>query len=192
MIRFTNSGKLKILLLSAIFLIFGGMIGIYLHSGRKETTNDKKPVLSFPKATLAIGKVKHTATRDGKTEWTLEAGSGKYSDEDKTVTITDLMIAFYMADDTTTYLKADEGVLNSQTNDIDVRGHITLENKGYQLETEQIKYDHEKRIVYSDTPLTIKNAFLYLTADRFKLDLNENKTYLTGHVKGLLNEPNNE
>ena len=186
--KLTHSGKLKPVLLIAIFLIFGAIIWIYFQSRSQDSKEGNKSLFSFPKASLSIGKLTHTATRDGKTEWTLEAGSGQYLDENKTATIKDLMIAFYLDDGTITYLKADEGILNSQTNDIAVSGHIAIENKGYRLVTEKINYNHEKRIVYSDTPITIENDYLYLTADRLKLDLIENKTYLSGNVKGHLNE----
>ena len=190
MISFKNTtpGKLKLFLLAAIFLIFGTIVWIYLRDRNHAPAGEDKPLFSFPKATLSIGKIKHTATKDGQTVWTLEAGSGQYVDENKKVIIKDLAIAFHMNDGTTALLKADEGILNSQTHDITINGNIVIENQGYRLKTEKINYNHDKRVVYSEAPITIENEVLYLTADRLELNLIENKAYLSGHVKGHLGE----
>ena len=182
------SGRLKIILIGVMLLVFGIMIWVYIRGSRPNNNQMDKPLFPIPAATLSIGNIKHTATRDGITEWELEAGSGQYLEDSKKVIITDLKIAFYLENKTTALLKARQGVLNTHTNDISVTGKVIFENQGLRLETDEMIYNHKAKTMSSNKPITVKNNMFHITADQFRMNLTENKTYLSGHVTGTFNE----
>jgi LPS export ABC transporter protein LptC len=137
---------------------------------------------------LSIGKVQHTATRNGITEWELEAGSAEYINEEKKAVLKDLSITYFLKNDETALLKADRAVLATDSYDIEITGNVVMKNQGYSLKTQALNYKHENRTIFTQTPVTVSGDSFSLTADRLKLDLAKNQTILEGHVKGILNE----
>jgi LPS export ABC transporter protein LptC len=137
---------------------------------------------------LSIGKVQHTATRNGVTEWALEAGSAEYINEDKKAILRDISVTFFLKNNETAILKADRAILATDLYDIEISGHVIMNNQGYNLKTQALNYKHENRTIFSNTPVTLSGKSFLLTADRLKLDLAKNQTILEGHVKGILNE----
>ncbi|MBA3030483.1 MAG: LPS export ABC transporter periplasmic protein LptC [Desulfobacteraceae bacterium] len=184
-----TSGKLKLILLLMIILGFGLTLWAFLIS-MQQTDNEKGSELtgSSPRPTLAIDKISHTATRDGKTEWSLEAGSAEYFNEEKKAVLKNIAIIFYMENNSTARISASEGVLLTSTNDIRISGDVILQNGDYGLKTDSLNYNHEKRLIYSNKPVDIRGETFHLTADEMAFDLASGKTKLKGHVKGIFGE----
>jgi LPS export ABC transporter protein LptC len=149
-------------------------------------TEQNNDILSKPG--LVIGKIKHSATRNGITEWELQAGSAEYVNEDKVAVLHDLSLTFYLKNNEKAFVRAKEGILKTDENDIRLTGDVSLDKQGYNFQTERLVYAHEKRLIHSETPVTLKGDSVYLTADAMTIDLNTNKTVLKGHVKGVLND----
>ena len=137
---------------------------------------------------LSIGKIQHTATRNGITEWSLEAGSADYNNENHTAILRDLSVTFYLKNNETAILTAEKGILMTNTFDIEVSGNVVMKNKGYSIKAQKLSYRHDKKIIYSDTPIKIAGTDFSLSADNLSLDLLNNITILKGHVKGIFNE----
>ena len=47
-------------------------------------------------ANLSLGKIRQTATKDGIKEWSLEAGSAHYIENDKKAVLKDLSIIYFL------------------------------------------------------------------------------------------------
>ncbi|UCD33525.1 MAG: LPS export ABC transporter periplasmic protein LptC [Desulfobacterales bacterium] len=169
-----------------ILIIVGGSVGYrYLSPNKKE----KNIVSNFEdKALISIGKVHHTATRNGITEWRLDAASMNFFAEKKQSLFQDLSVTFYLKDRTEVYLTADQGVLKTGSNDMSVRGNVVVDNGFYQLKTENLHYYHDKHIITSKAPVKITGDSLFLAADAMFLDLNTTATVFQGHVKGILSD----
>jgi lipopolysaccharide export system protein LptC len=142
-----------------------------------------------PKAGFSIGEIKHLATRNGMTEWELRASSAEYTDEDKKAILHDLSLTFYLENSEKAFVYAQKGILNAGENDIRLSGNVTLDKQGYNFQTEGLAYTYEKRLIHSETPVTLKGNSVYLSADTMTIDLNTNKIYLKGHVKGAFDDP---
>jgi len=82
------------------------------------------------------------------------------------------------------YLTADEGVLKTDSNDIELTGNVILKNENYRLKTENLCYNHRTRVFSSEVPVKITGAGFDLAADSVSFDLNTNKTVFEGSVKG--------
>jgi len=111
--------KLSIILLIVILLALGTVVAVFI--GYRTVSNAPEMLISSIQdgANLSLGKIKQTATRDGKKEWSLEAASAQYMENDKKAVLKDLFITYFLEDDRKVYLNADQGILNTDTNDIE-------------------------------------------------------------------------
>jgi LPS export ABC transporter protein LptC len=84
------------------------------------------------------------------------------------------------------YLNAEQGILNTETNDIEFSGDVVIRNEDYRLTTEQLNYVHGRRFIYTDVPVNISGRDAELSADSATFDLEANKIVLTGHVASVI------
>lgn len=182
--------KLKILILAAAVAILGVLVAVYV-GFRQLASNPEKLIATIAEdAKLSLGKIQQTATRDGKTEWRLDAASARYLEDENQVRLNDLTVTFYMESGQEVQLSANEGLLNTESNDIQVSGDVKVQNEAYTLDTTTLQYRHEQRIIFSNAPVVIKRKIGgRLTADALRLDLNINQLLLEGNVKGEFAEP---
>jgi LPS export ABC transporter protein LptC len=178
--------KLKMFLLATIFVTLGGVIWIYIGFQQDSTVSEPMPESVEPDATLSIGKIHHTATRKGKKEWSLEAASANYIGETSQMVLEDLKVTFFLDDASEMTLTADKGNLNTDSNDIEVSGNVVVINREYKLLTEGLNYAHDKRLLYSTTPVTISGPEAHLAADKISFDFNTKKVTLEGSVETTL------
>ena len=183
-----NPGKLKFFLISIIIILLGIIIAVFLtyRNILDETAGLKSAIQSAAK--MSLGKLHHTATRDGVIEWSLDASSAKLLDEKKQLILDDLSVVFYMKDGEKAYLTAEKGFLHTESNDIEVAGNVVVKNDNYVLKTEKLNYEHTRRILFSNVSVEISSDSEKLTADSISFDLNTKKTMLEGNVKGIFSE----
>jgi LPS export ABC transporter protein LptC len=180
--------KIKLFLLATIVLSIGGIIGIYIGVKRDSTIPGAIPASEEPGATLSIGKIHQTATRKGKKEWSLEASSAHFIEKTSQMVLKDLHVIFFLKDNSEITLAADQGILKTDSNDIEVFGHVVLKNEEYKLLTENLKYAHRRRVLYSNVPVTIYGTSAHIVADSISFDLNSNNLTLEGSVKTTVDQ----
>ena len=178
--------KLKIFLLATIFVTLAGVTLIYIVFQKDSSVSESIPESVEPDATLSIGKIHHTATRIGKKEWSLEADSANYIGKTSQMVLKNLLVTFFMDDASEITLTADKGILNTDSNDIEVSGNVVVINREYKLLTEKLNYANDKRVMYSTTPVTISGPDVHLAADTLSFDLNTQKVTLEGSVDTTL------
>ena len=174
--------KLSIILLIVIMLAIGTVVAVFI--GYRTVSNAPEMLLSSIKdgANLSLGKIRQTATRDGKKEWSLEAGSAHYLENEKKAVLKDLFITYFLEDNREVYLNADQGILNTDTNDIEFSGNVVIRNEDYRLTTEQLTYEHKRRFIFTEDPVNISGEGAELSADSATFDLEADKIVLTGNV----------
>ena len=174
--------KLSIILLIVILLALGTVVAVFI--GYRTVSNAPEMLLSSIQdgANLSLGKIKQTATRDGIKEWSLEAASAQYMENDKRAVLKDLFITYFLKDDREVYLNADQGILNTDTNDIEFSGNVVIRNEDYRLTTEKLNYEHQRRFIFTEDPVTISGDAAEVSADSATFDLEANKIVLTGNV----------
>lgn len=180
--------KIKLFLTSIIIISSGIIIAVFLeyHDIMDKTAGLKSTIQNAAK--MSLGKVHHTATRDGVIEWSLDASSVRLLDKKKQLILNDISIIFYMKAGKEAYLTAAKGFLYTDSNDIEVFGDILVKNNDYVLKTEKLNYEHNRRILFSNVPVEISSDSKQLTADSFFFDLNTKKTGLEGNVRGVFIE----
>jgi LPS export ABC transporter protein LptC len=187
-IKNTYRKKLKFFLISLIFLAFGVILIVFVQYRHVLEKNDTPFSFGTSKANISIGKAHQTATQNGRKEWSLDAASADYMDEDNQAIFKDLSVTFYLKDDTMVYITANQGILKTDSNDMEIYGNVVVKNKDYKLRCENLYYQHDQRIIFSKVPVNITGNSFELAADSMSLDLNTNKALFEGKVKGTFSE----
>jgi len=177
---------LSLVFLAIMLLTLGTIAAVYV--GYRRVSTAPELLLSSIKegADLSLGKIRQTATRDGKKEWSLEAGSAHYIENDKKAVLKDLFITYFLKDGREVYLEADEGILQTDTNDIEFSGNVVVRNDEYQLRTNRLNYANGPRVIFTDDPVQITGEEVELSANTLKYDLNKDQINLSGSVAAVV------
>ena len=171
-----------------ILLAVGTIVSIFI--GYRQVSNAPELLLASIKegANLSLGKIRQTATRDGRTEWRLEADSANYREAENKVDLINLSIIYFLEDNREVYLEADRGILITDTNDIEFMGNVMIRNEAYQMKTEHLSYEHGRRIIICDQSIRIWGQDGELTAASAKYDLKADKIVLKGNVVATVSQ----
>lgn len=140
------------------------------------------------KASITIGNFQQKSTKNGREEWSLNAGSAHFISEKKQVILENPSVVFFSKDGDSIYLTANHGILKTDSNDIEVRDNVVIKNKNYMLETENLQYDHKTNMFLSKFPVKITGPEFHLVAGSMSFDLNTNQAVFKGSVKGVFND----
>jgi len=183
-----NHKKLKLILLSVILSALGVILAVFVT--HRHFLEKKEDVVSDirRKANISIGKAHQTAIKNGIKEWNLDASSVNYMVNKNQAIFKDLSVTFYLKDKSKVYLTANKGILNIDSNDMEIFGNVVIKSSTYRLKTENLFYRHNRRIIFSKVPVTVTGVAFDLAADSMSLNLNTNKTMFEGKVEGTLRE----
>jgi len=178
--------KLSIFLLLVIVLVIGTVVAVFI--GYRRVSSAPEMLLSSIKdgADLSLGKIRQTATKDGRKEWSLEAGSADYNEDEKKAVLKKIFITYYLKDNREVYLEADQGILHTATNDIEFSGNVVIKNEGYRLETQRLNYEHNRQLIFNNDPVHISGTDAEVSANSLKYDLKNNQVFLDGNVTTVI------
>ena len=179
------------LLISVVVLTIGAVVGIFIKYRNTPPHVQKvgRTATMGGKARLALGKIEHTATRNGKKEWTLTAESASMMDgKRKKMLIQKPSVVFFLEDGEKVYLTADRGVLDTVSNNMEAIGDVKVTHKAYVLKTQRLVYLHKKRKILSRNPVKIEGKKFVLRSKSMVYDLDKKTSIFEGRVKGVLYE----
>lgn len=183
-----NHKKLKLILISVILVAFGIILAVFI-SHRHFIEKEEDVVSGIrSKTNISIGRAHQTAIKNGIKEWNLDASSVNYMVNKNQAIFQDLSITFYLKDKSQVYLTANKGILNIDSNDMEIFGNVVVKSSTYRLKTENLFYRHNRRIIFSKVPVKVSGGAFDLAADSMSLNLNTNKTIFKGKVEGTLHE----
>jgi LPS export ABC transporter protein LptC len=179
-----NPKKLTFFLISVIFITFAVILTVFL--GSRRILNEPEKIISSleDRANISIDNVHQIATRDGKKEWSLEAASAQFMEENKQAVFKDLSVIFFLENGGEIYLTANRGILKTDSNDMEVAGNVVMKNESYRLKTDNLYYTHAKRLIVSKVPVSIFGGSFNVSADTMSFDLNTRKASFSGKVEG--------
>jgi len=135
-------------------------------------------------ADLSLENIFQSASRGNRRSWRLKAASAKFLESGSRMEFQRPELILYLKDQSTISLTADSGWLHTRSNDIEVNGHVQLNDRDYTLSTESLRYLHRRRVVLTDRPVTIKGPSLTLSAQSLWINLDTKTAILQGKVVG--------
>ncbi len=183
-----NSKRIKFVL---SVIIIGGLaiiVAVFMGYRRIHDKQEDLTTTFLKDVNVSIDKIHHVATKDGKTEWSLDARTARVKGDKDEVFLEGISAVFFRKDGTKVYLTGDEGLLKTISKDIEVSGNILVKNEDYRLKTEKLHYSHKKRVIICKVPVKLSGSSFHLTAETMSIDLNTQKAVLEGKVKGTIHE----
>lgn len=186
--NYKGNKRLKRILLAVILITFGIVITFYLVY--RQTASDTESLLNTleREASMHLKNVQQSAVKDGIEQWHLDAASAQLVEKGTKMILTKPAVVFFLKNGDQIRMTAKQGILMVQSNDIDVSGDVMLEQNRYTMKTDALKYRHDKRLLFSDSPVSIIGKAFELKADSLSYDLNTNLTSFDGHVEGNIRE----
>lgn len=183
--RFAKRTLTKILVIG-IALLFGVLVAVFIKY-REFSENPAKLVEALPDgADISIGEIQHTAVKDGRREWHLEAASANYSDSAQTAIFEDVRVVFFMQDGREVSVKGRRGQLDTGTNDIEISGDVVVSDADYELVAEKLIYDQAEGRVRIPVAVRIRGQAFTFRADAMTVDLETETAHLEGSVEGVI------
>lgn len=175
------------MLTAAVVLGTGAMVVVFFQFRDRQMEPIPMPDIAT-KAIMTIAKLHQTATKDGKIQWELDAEAAQMEADSGRMRLTAPKIHFNTDDGAKVLLTADQGVLDTRNNDMEVSGNVCLRDNRYTLVTETLTYQHEQRLLRSDTPVKITHTAFDLRANSMTYNLDQSLAQFDGQVEGTLNE----
>jgi LPS export ABC transporter protein LptC len=174
------------ILVIGIALLFGILAAVFIKY-REFSENPAKLVEALPDgADISIDDIQHTAVKDGRKEWSLEAASANYNDSAQSAVFEDVRVVFFMEDGREITVKGRRGQLDTGTNDIEMTGDVIVNDEDYELAAEKLVYDQARRKVDIPVPVRIQGHSFTLQADAMTIDLGTETAHLEGSVEGII------
>ena len=186
--RLQTSHRVNLLISGIIIFLISGIILLFVRHRILLKNIAPSPAPKKTEANVTIKNFQHVATEDGVIQWTLEAGSASFYSIESKAELNNLSVVFFMKNGRKLTMKANQGILNSKTNDMTLSGNIRAEIDDYILTTEKLNYRHHSRIVEITTPVDIIGPLATLTADTMTYDIKKATMQCNGNVNGSLNE----
>lgn len=181
--------QLKGALLLIGILVLGSVVALFVrHQQKAPSGQHGGGEVINKKSTISLEGIHHTAIKGGVKDWSLDAESANYLLEDSEAVFSTLHVTFFREKKDTVLMSADSGTWHTESNDLDVTGHIMLKNKQHVLQTEKLRYIHKKRTLTTLTPATITGEVLKTTADKMIYNLDKNLICLDGNITGMIGE----
>jgi LPS export ABC transporter protein LptC len=159
---------------------------VYFVRQRLVSVVEPEPAPKTGSEAMVAERIHQAATRDGRTEWSLDAASAQYLLPEKKVLLKDLFVTFFTQDGQKVYLTALNGMVKTDSHDMEAHDDVVVYNDLYRLETERMNYAQVSRLITSDTPVKITGQTGEVLADSLAMDLKTNKLGMKGNVRGTL------
>ena len=157
--RLRPTNKLTVVLMVVIAVTCALVAAAVWRHFRHTAATPQAILEHLPKgANISIGKFSQTASRDGRSEWLLEAAAAHYIDRQKEVILENIDMTFFMQDGHKVNMTADKGFLQTDSRDITVSGNVVVSRQDVRLTTEKMKYHHDRRLLQTDNPVRIEPA----------------------------------
>ncbi len=175
--------KVKIVLYCLIGVMVAGIGFARYHHLREEP----RALLSLlPKNTdVSLNHIHHVATRDGVKEWTLDAESAQFQRADNKTLFKDISVTFFLNDGKTLHLNGRDGILMTDSKDMEVWGDVVVRNSGYEFNADKLLYEHKSHTISTKTPIVIKGNGMEVTGDSMTFNLQTEQVMVQGRVKAV-------
>lgn len=183
--RITKKSSRRLLVTVAVIGL-GIAAAVYFNYRRVDPLSERVKTPAVSGEGMIIAGIHQSATRDGRTEWSLDAATGQYLLAENKILLRDLTVTFFTKTGRKVFITAKRGTVMTDTHDMEAEEDVVARNDLYRLETEKMRYQHESRLIEMNTPVTISGQSGEISGDSLAIDLNSNRMVMKGHVQGIL------
>lgn len=153
---------LRMVLLVFLFVV-GGAIVYFITGSSNYPLNIGEISFRESDADLDIDKIHVVQNTKGVKEWELWADSAKMYRQKSLTILKNLKLRFYPKEGAPAYVTAQEGTMQNESRNINIRGDVTiLASNGVLMKTDSLYFDSKEKRINSDSQVLMEG-------DRFRL-----------------------
>jgi len=181
--------KAPFIILTLVVVFLSVVVGVLVHRARAPRAIAVEPVSTNADYRLKQVRLQEVG-RDGS-RWQLDAEYSETFQEQNTTTMTKVTIKVDQPSTSEGKVRSwtvtgDEGQLNQDTKDVDLRGNVVLvSSDGLRLETARLRWDAGAQRAWTDEPVTIYRAGTVVRGTGFESRVAEEATSIKGRVRAI-------
>jgi LPS export ABC transporter protein LptC len=140
-----------------VLVVLGGAWAAYCGL-RQEPAGVVSSLPKDPGGDISLSQIHHAALQDGIKEWILDAESAEYYKTENKTVLKEISATFFSKDGKSIHLSGREGILLTETNDLEISGDVVVRTGPYELNADRLQYDHNSRSISSDGPVVMKGG----------------------------------
>jgi LPS export ABC transporter protein LptC len=183
--RLVLSRKLAQGIVLAVALGVTAVLVTGILKGTAQKEQQQKDLLDdAPEAEMKLTDMEYTEMQGGRRVWSLKASEARYYQDDQKTQLKSVHLTFFFENGEEAYLESNQGVLYAGTKNIEVWDAVRAKlPRGYELATERAFYEHERKVIYSQSPIEISGSEVQINGSHWKYDIQEHKAAIEGEVR---------
>jgi LPS export ABC transporter protein LptC len=149
--------------------------------GRRPPPPPPRPAPATTEAPARMESLALTEIQDGDKRWVLEALKADYHKERTEISISEVKVDFYGAAGEHILVKAKEGLLQTKTRILTLRGQVEMDRGDLHVTTNVAIYQPEGRLLLAPEDVVLETPRLRVTGKDLKVQLGEKKLFLAQH-----------
>lgn len=128
----------------------------------------------------------------GKRQWELNASKAEVINSKGITLLKDIQMVFFQKNRENLSLSADTGIIQNDTKNIELSGNIKVSSKqGYRLNTNNLKWTSEHRIIQTDDEIKISGKNLTITGKGMTINIDAEIVEIWSGVKAIYYDDKN-
>ncbi len=179
--------KAPLIILSLVVVFLSVVVGVLVHRARTPRAIPTEPAATNADYRLKQVRLQETG-RDGS-RWQLDAEYSETFEERNTTSMKKVTIKVDQAAKSATSARSwtvtgDEGDLNQETKDVELRGNVVLiSSDGLRLETDRLRWDAEGQRAWTEDPVVIYRSGAVVRGIGFESKVAEEVSSIKGRVR---------
>jgi LPS export ABC transporter protein LptC len=181
--------RLRVLLFIFVGLsVVGLLVAVFVSSALKEVKIKDYTIKQSQGST--IDRIKYSGTRGDRLEWELEADKGFQVRGKEDVELTNVTIHYYMKSGAVYIMKGREGSYNAQTEEIILKGDVTVSSKkgDFSLKTDRLMYSARDGRVWTKSRFRMRSLQANVTGRGLEMGMAKESIKVLSEVRTVFKE----
>lgn len=139
-------------------------------------------------ADSSLGVIHQVFTKNGRTEWVLDASEANQMKEQNLIELKNLSAIYYFPEGREVRMTADRGYWHTDSNNVEVLGNVVVNSQGYRMISDSMNLRYQKRYLFTNDQVLIFGPDANLVADSMEFFVDTETAVFNGNVEGLFNE----
>ena len=178
--------KLRICLLGVTVIMLVFLAFAFARFRQVKKSPETALALLPENADICLNEVSQVSTREGVKEWSLQCETANYNKKEGRSTLRGVSVTFFLKSGKSVQVTGDEGVILTDTKDMEITGNVIVQTDHYRLSTEKLSYDGEQRVVSTDMPVALAGDGVSLFGKNMTFSFAEEHVEVGGGVEAFL------
>ena len=179
----SSKGKLAQFFVVVVIIGLSLFLAAGIWKGKSSKVQQEVQQESPADAEMKLTDMEFTEMQEGKRFWTLRALEAKYFQDQQRTLLQAVRLTFYTEKGEEIHVQSREGVLHTETKDIELMGDVRAELPNQYVATmPTANYSHAEGIVKSDDPVHVSGPGLELDGNRWTYKMADHVAKVNGNV----------